>query len=85
MTTTWRPFWEPGAIWVIPVPITIEQAEPGCELHETQLIGDLEIVVEVESDLVDVERLGAVDIGDGNGYELELHVHRLTLAMCARN
>lgn len=38
------------------------------------------VVVLIESDLVDVERLGAVDIGHGNSDELELHVHVLSVA-----
>src|SRR5437660_11781414 len=45
------------------------------ELHETQLLRDLMIVVEVEADLVDIESLGSVDAGNRNRDELELHVH----------
>ena len=44
-------------------------------VDEAQLIGDLVVVVRVESDL-DVEVLGTVDIGHRNRDELELHVHQ---------
>jgi hypothetical protein len=45
------------------------------ELNEPQLVVDLVIVVEHESHLVSVERDGTIDVGHGNGDELELPVH----------
>ena len=61
---------------VTPVPSTIEHAGPGGrELHEAQRVGHPMIVIGVEADLVDVEGLGAVDVGDaGRRTRLELHV-----------
>src|ERR1700745_976812 len=59
------------------------------ELHETQLIVDLVIMVQMKSNLVDVERFGAVDIGHGHGNELEFHVHAPNLVarprLCLRH
>jgi hypothetical protein len=48
------------------------------QLDEAQLLVDLVVVIRVETDLIDVEGLGAIDVGDGNGNELELPIHRLT-------
>src|SRR4051794_22713055 len=53
------------------------------ELHEAQFVADALVVVGVEPDLVDVEGLGAVDVGDGNRHELEFHLHEPTLASTA--
>jgi hypothetical protein len=33
------------------------------------------VVVRIEAELLDVERLGAVDVAHGNGHQLELPVH----------
>ena len=75
-TTTCMPLTEPGSASVRPVPIAIEHAEPGRgELHEADLVADAVVVVGVEADLVDVERLRAVDVGDREVTELELDVH----------
>ncbi len=53
----------------------IEQAEPGGgQLDESQVFADRVIVVGIESE-ADVEVLGAVDVGDGNGDQFELDVH----------
>ena len=35
------------------------------------IIVDLHVLLDAETDLLDVERLGAVDIGHGNGDKLE--------------
>ena len=54
----------------------MEQAEPGgVSCNESQGLADLVVVVGVEADLVHVERLGAVDIGNRDGDELDLPVH----------
>ena len=45
------------------------------QLDEAELIVDLVVVVGVEADLVRVERLGAVDIGDRDRHQLELPIH----------
>src|SRR5688572_16549171 len=45
------------------------------ELDEAQLLVDLDVVVGVESGLL-VEGLRAVDVGDGDGDQFELEVHR---------
>jgi hypothetical protein len=45
------------------------------ELHEAQLVVDPVIVVQMKSNLVDVEGLGAIDVGHGHRNELEFHVH----------
>jgi hypothetical protein len=76
-TTSWRPCAAPG-----------ERSSPGPgaegdrargagrrDLHEAQLVRDLVIVVGVEAGLLDVERLRAVDVGDGEGDQLEPVVH----------
>ena len=81
-TTTCTPRWVPGGIWVMPVPNAIEHAEPGRgELDEAQLLVDLLVVVGVEADLIDVERLGAVDVGhrDEDQFDLPVHVHTANL------
>ena len=41
-----------------------EQADPGRQLHHTHTVGRADIDVDDEPRLLDVERLGAVDIGD---------------------
>ena len=57
------------------MPNAIEHADPGGgELHEPQLVADRVVVVEVEARAVGVERLGAVDVGDGHVHELELEI-----------
>jgi hypothetical protein len=38
-TTSWRPFNEPGSIGGSPVPMTIEQAEPGGVSWTTRVSG----------------------------------------------
>ncbi len=53
----------------------IEQAESGSELHESQLVVHLLIVVGVEADLVDVERLRPIDITDRHEHDLEFPIH----------
>ena len=50
------------------------------ELHEAQGLVDLLVVVGIETNLVDVERLGAVDVGDRDGDEFDLPVHARTLS-----
>lgn len=45
------------------------------ELHEAVLV-HLAILVGAETDLIDVEGLGAIDVGDGNGDELETEITR---------
>src|SRR6202011_3896742 len=60
-----------------------------CELNEAQLIGDSVVVIGIEAYLVDVKSLGAVDVSNWNGYELEFHIHqpsllRLILRPCNR-
>ena len=61
---------------VIPLPIAIEHADPG-GVSCTKRISSLTrvVVVGVEADLLGVERLGAVDVGDGDRDQLELPVH----------
>jgi hypothetical protein len=51
----------------------------GRELHEPQLIIHALVVVRVESDLVDVERFGTVDVGNGKNHQLKLPVHTALL------
>ena len=53
------------------------------ELHEAQVLVDLVVVVGVEAGLVDVERLRAVDVGDGHRDQLELEVHGRRLSAIA--
>jgi hypothetical protein len=50
-----------------------------CQLHEADLLGDGVVVVGVEPGLIDVERLRAIDVGDGYGHQLEFEVHAGTL------
>jgi hypothetical protein len=50
----------------------------GRELHEPDLVVHLVVVIGVETELLGVERLGAVDIRDRYGDELELPVHALS-------
>ena len=45
------------------------------DLHEPHLVAHRMVVVEVEARLVDVERLRAVDVGDGHVHEFEPEVH----------
>ena len=44
------------------------------QLDEPDLVADRVVVVEREARLLDVEPLGAVDVRDGDGDELELHL-----------
>ena len=61
---------------VRPSPIAIEQADPGgVSWTKRRLVADGVIVVGVEAHLLDVEGLGAVDVGDRDGDELELQIH----------
>ena len=46
------------------------------QLDEPDLIADRDVVVGDETDLVDVERLGRVDVGDGEDHQLEPDVER---------
>ena len=65
-TTIWTPCWEPGGIVVMPVPRTMEQADPGgVSWTKRSALVDPVVVVGVEADLVDVEGLRAVDVGTG--------------------
>ncbi len=45
------------------------------QLDEPEPLTDLVVMIGVEADLIHVERLGAVDVGNGNGHELDLPVH----------
>src|SRR5205814_6734274 len=45
------------------------------ELDESELLRDLVVVVGIEPDLVDVERLRAIDVRDRNLHELESILH----------
>ena len=54
------------------------------ELDEAQRVGDLVVVVGSEPDLVDVERLGAIDVGHRHGHELEPEIHAQPLSCEAR-
>ena len=66
----------PGAIAVSPLPMQIEQAEPGRgELDEAHLIADRLVDVQAETGLLDVEVPGPVDIADRHRHELEFEVH----------
>jgi len=54
----------------------MEHPEPrGSELHDAEVIGDLPVGGQLEADSVGVERLGAIDVGDGHDYELEGPIH----------
>ena len=69
-------FWEPGAISVMPVPMTMEHADPGRgELHKPQRLVHLVIVIGVETCLIHIEGLGAVNIGNWYRYQFDLPVH----------
>ena len=45
------------------------------QLHEAQVLVDDDVVIGVEADLVDVEGLGALDVGHRHAHEFELHIH----------
>ena len=85
-TTSCRPLTEPGSASVMPVADRDRARRAGRrELHEAQVLVDLVVVVGVEAGLVDVERLGAVDVGDGHRDQLELEVHeRQTTGGCGQ-
>lgn len=53
------------------------------ELHETQAIVDLVVMVGMKADLLHIEGLGAVDVGDGHGNELELPVHSVSVCLAS--
>ena len=75
-TTSWSALSDPGSASVSPLPIEIEQPDPRRrQLDEAQLVADDVVVVGDEADLVDVERLRAIHVGDRDGDELELPVH----------
>ena len=75
LTTTCMPTTEPGSASVIPLPMADRAGRTGRgQLDESQVFADRVIVVGIESE-ADVEVLGAVDVGDGNGDQFELDVH----------
>lgn len=39
------------------------------------LVVDLHVLFDAEADLVDVEGLGAIDVGDGHGDKLKTQLH----------
>src|ERR1043166_140982 len=45
------------------------------QLHEPQTLTQRVVVIGVKADLVDVARFRALDIGDGDGNAVELHLH----------
>src|SRR4029434_7610880 len=45
------------------------------ELDEAEVVADMVVVVGVEADLLGVEALGPVHVGDGDRDQLELPVH----------
>jgi malate synthase len=47
----------------------------GAQLDEAQPIVDAGVLVDVEAHAVDVERLGAIDVGDWHGHQLQAPVH----------
>jgi hypothetical protein len=51
-----------------------------CKLHKAQRPGDLVVVVGIEADLVDVEGLSTVDVGNRYGDELNLPIHARSLS-----
>src|SRR5262249_36056537 len=55
-----------------------------CALHEADLVVRALVVVGIETDLVDVELLGPVDITDGEKGDLELVIHGVTVATGCR-
>ena len=82
MSSTHRcsPWRVPGSIWPIPVPMAIEQAEPGGVSCTTRNSGPIVVVdLEAEAHLVDVERLGAVDVADRDDDQFECPVHGSSL------
>jgi hypothetical protein len=48
-----------------------------CQLDEAELVADPVVVIRVEADLVDVERLRPIDVRHGDCDELELPVHEM--------
>ena len=63
VTTRCVPAYEPGAASVIPMPIEIEQAEPGGVSWTTRnVVAGAVVDVEVEAELLGVELLGAVHV-----------------------
>ena len=66
----------PGSLFVSPVPIVIEQAEPGGVSWTTRncSLGAWSTST-VEADLVGVKGLGTVDVRDRNDDEFELEFH----------
>ena len=76
---------EPGAICVIPVPIAIEHAEPGGVSCTTRNSSPRWwSTCNVEAHLLDVERLGTIDVRDGDHDEFELSSPRWSLRRCRR-
>jgi hypothetical protein len=67
-TTRCKPLTEPSSVSTIPVPIAIEQADPGVKLLDAHLIadpvviGDVDVKVLIEPDLLGVEGLRAVHV-----------------------
>ncbi len=54
------------------------------ELDEAHLVAHPVVVVDGEPDLLGVERLRAIHVGDGNGHELEPPVHTPSVLATAR-
>ena len=68
-TTRCKPLTEPGSVSTIPVPIAIEQADPGgVKLLDAHLIADpvviggVDVKLLIEPDLLGVEGLRAVHV-----------------------
>jgi hypothetical protein len=59
-----------------PAPRTIEHADPGGISCTTRTDSWADIYVLHESELVDIEGLGAVDVNDAHRDELQLHFDR---------
>ena len=58
------------------MPKPIEQADPGGVSCTTRTPSTgLDVHVDDEAELLGVERLGPVDVGDRDRHEFELHVH----------
>jgi len=55
------------------------------ELHEAQGVRDLMVDIGVETDLLDVERLGSVDISHGNEHQFEFPIHDRNVSMESDN
>ena len=71
-----RPCSVPGAISLIPVPMAIEQAEPCGVSCTTRKSGPVLVSTSrSKPSLVEVERLGAVDVADGDDHQFERVVH----------